>query len=151
MEKFDQNERAPSNAAGELRINRLLDLAFFPGRAPRSSEYRAGCAAALEFRILGTPIQHPHAPGTSAADAWAAGIEEGHSIWRAKSAPAGEQLAAHELGLIQSYRSMDARSQKMLAKFAVTQARECPRRVAPALRLVRGIVMESSNNERSNV
>lgn len=68
---------------GQLKVDRLLDLAFFPGRAPRSREYREGCAAALEYRILGARMDFPYPISSCQADAWAAGVEEGHAIWRA--------------------------------------------------------------------
>lgn len=70
-------------SAGQMKVDRLLDLAFFPGRAPRSHEYREGCAAALEFRVLGVRIESRYPAGSCGADAWAAGVEEGHAIWRA--------------------------------------------------------------------
>lgn len=75
-------------SAGQLKVDRLLDLAFFPGRTPRSSEYREGCTAALEFRILGMRMESSYPVGSCQADAWTAGVEEGHSIWRAETAPA---------------------------------------------------------------
>lgn len=65
-----------------LKVQRLMDAAFFPGRTPRSAEYRAGCRAALEFRFAGQPLPMPYAAGTAAADAFFAGIEEGHAIWQ---------------------------------------------------------------------
>lgn len=74
-------------SAGRMRVDRLLDIAFFPGRAPRSPEYRKGCAAALEYRILGVRIEAPYPAGNCQADAWAAGVEEGHSIWRSDAIP----------------------------------------------------------------
>lgn len=72
-------EHWPSAA---LKVDRLMDQAFFPGRSPRSREYRAGCRAGLEFRLCGAAIPAPYAAGTAAADAFFAGAAEGHSIWR---------------------------------------------------------------------
>lgn len=69
----------PSSAT--LKVDRLMDAAFFPGRTPRSAEYRAGCRAALEFRFAGKSLPMPYAAGTAAADAFFAGIDEGHAIW----------------------------------------------------------------------
>ncbi len=61
-----------------------MDLAFFPGRTPRSAEYREGCQAALEYRILGRRMHSSYSAGCCEADAWFAGAEEGHTIWRRK-------------------------------------------------------------------
>jgi hypothetical protein len=69
---------------GPLQVERLMDLAFFPGRAPRSAEYRQGCQAALEYRILGRRMHPVYPVGCCEADAWCAGAEEGHAIWRRK-------------------------------------------------------------------
>lgn len=68
----------PSSAT--LKVDRLMDAAFFPGRTPRSAEYRAGCRAALEFRLAGKPLPMPYAAGNATADAFLAGIDEGHAI-----------------------------------------------------------------------
>lgn len=65
-----QQGAAGSPASAELKVVRLMDAAFFPGRTPRSPEYRAGCRAALEFRLSGTSIPAPYAAGTAAADAF---------------------------------------------------------------------------------
>lgn len=67
---------------GVLKVDRLMDIAFFPGRTERSPEYRAGCRAALEFRLVGRRIPAPYVAGDAAADAFGAGVEEGHAIWR---------------------------------------------------------------------
>lgn len=65
-----------------FKVDRLMDAAFFPGRTARSPEYRAGCRAALEFRLTGKPLPMLYAAGTAAADAFFAGIDEGHAIWQ---------------------------------------------------------------------
>jgi len=70
--------------AGPLQVERLMALAFFPGRAPRSAEYRQGCQAALEYRVIGRRMHAPYPAGCCEADAWFAGAEEGHAIWRRK-------------------------------------------------------------------
>jgi hypothetical protein len=82
---------ARSQIDGPLHIERLMALAFFPGRAPRSSEYRQGCQAALEYRILGRRMHPPYPAGCSEADAWFAGADEGHAIWRRKCEAAAPQ------------------------------------------------------------
>lgn len=68
--------------AALLKVERWLGIAFFPGRTERSPEYRAGCRAALEFRLAGRRIPARYAAGCAAADAFFAGVEEGHAIWR---------------------------------------------------------------------
>lgn len=68
--------------ASSMQIARLMVLAFFSSRTPRSAEYRAGCRAALEYRILGCTMRPEHPIGSCQADAWSAGAEEGHAIWR---------------------------------------------------------------------
>lgn len=75
---------ARGRASTIRQINRLMDMAFFPGRTPRSAEYRCGCRATLEFRIARRPVPASYAAGTAAADAFFAGAEEGHAIWRHK-------------------------------------------------------------------
>ncbi|MDQ2820821.1 MAG: hypothetical protein M3Y65_10555 [Pseudomonadota bacterium] len=77
-------QAASSQIDGSLHVERLMALAFFPGRAPRSAEYRQGCQAALEYRILGRRMPPGYAPGCCEADAWFAGAEEGRAIWRRK-------------------------------------------------------------------
>lgn len=72
---------------GPLQVERLMAFAFFPGRAPRSIEYREGCQAALEYRILGRRMHPLYPAGCCEADAWFAGVDEGHAIWRRKIAP----------------------------------------------------------------
>lgn len=71
-----------SSSAVALKVDRLINEAFFPGRSPRSPEYRAGCRAALEYRLARHPILAPCVAGTAAADAFFAGVEEGHAIWQ---------------------------------------------------------------------
>lgn len=71
-----------SMSAALLKVERILDVAFFPGRTERSPEYREGCRAALEFRLVGRRIHAPYAAGCAAADAFFAGVQEGHAVWR---------------------------------------------------------------------
>jgi hypothetical protein len=122
--------------SGYLKIDRLLDLAFFPGRAPRSVEYREGCAAALEYRILGAPIHCRHAAGSTAADAWYAGVEEGHSIWRAKAAAPAPDLSTPESALLRAWHAMDDRARDLILRHSITKSQSNPRRESPALRIV---------------
>lgn len=60
----------------------IFNAAFHPVRDPRSDEYKQGVLAALSFRIGGQKIPHPYPMGTTQADAFYAGIDEGHRRWR---------------------------------------------------------------------
>jgi hypothetical protein len=51
-------------------------------RTPRSAEYRLGVLAALKYRIEGIPMELPYTVGTAQADAWFAGTDEGHRLYR---------------------------------------------------------------------
>lgn len=82
---------APGGSAS-LQVERLMALAFFPGRAPRSAEYREGCQAALEYRILGRRMPPRYRAGSCEADAWFAGVEEGHSIWQSHRPAIGSDV-----------------------------------------------------------
>jgi hypothetical protein len=62
--------------------DQLIDAAFNVPREPRSSQYKAGARAALAFRTERAPIPQPYPVGSVEADAFSAGIEEGHAIWR---------------------------------------------------------------------
>ena len=64
------------------KAQELFDKAFFEGRAPRSDEYRKGVMDALRFRFDGAKIACPWPQGTAQADAYYAGVNEGHGIWR---------------------------------------------------------------------
>lgn len=65
-----------------LKVERWLSIAFFPGRTERSPEYQEGCRAALEHHLVRRRISAPYVAGCAAADAFAAGVDEGHVIWR---------------------------------------------------------------------
>jgi hypothetical protein len=54
--------------------------AFDVPRDPRSPEYKAGVRAALEFRLNRQPTTCPYLAGTARADAFLAGLDEGHRI-----------------------------------------------------------------------
>ena len=47
----------------------------------RSPEYQQGIEAALKFRFNGKPIQCPFPIATAQADAFFAGVDEGHVVW----------------------------------------------------------------------
>lgn len=84
---------ALSEIDGPLQVERLMAMAFFPGRAPRSAEYREGCQASLEYHILGRRMPLSYRAGCCEADAWFAGVEEGHAIWRRKCEAAAELIS----------------------------------------------------------
>lgn len=79
----------PARATADVTVDQLMQAAFFNGRTPRSAEYKAGTRAALESRIEHKDIVPPYQAGTTEADAYFAGIEEGKSIWRAAAAKIG--------------------------------------------------------------
>jgi hypothetical protein len=62
----------------------LWDEAFTRNttRDPRSSEYKDGVALCLNNKIFGHPIRSAWVPGCAETDAFYAGVEEGHAIWR---------------------------------------------------------------------
>lgn len=88
---------APDRSAS-LQVKRLMALAFFTGRAPRSVEYRKSCQAALEYRILCRRMPPRCRAGSCEADAWFAGAEEGHAIWRCKC----ETVAVPDSSMVRS-------------------------------------------------
>jgi len=58
---------------------RLHREAFPAPRDPRSTEYKEGVLAALEFRLVSTDKPRcPYPPGTASADAWFSGTDEGN-------------------------------------------------------------------------
>ncbi|SAL66468.1 hypothetical protein AWB67_07113 [Caballeronia terrestris] len=63
-------------------VAELMAEAFTSGRDPRSAEYIAGVRSILENCIEGAAIVLPYALGTTQADAFLAGQEEGRVIWR---------------------------------------------------------------------
>lgn len=80
-----------------LRIAAALTAAAFDvPRDPRSPQYKAGVQTAL-MRHLGAPASPcKWPPGSCEHDAWNAGLDEGHTIWRALPRNAG--LAATAQG-----------------------------------------------------
>ncbi|MGK5053587.1 hypothetical protein [Janthinobacterium sp. RB2P8] len=89
LEGYDAGHDAGMNAGAQRLADQLLDAAFSVPRDPRSSQYKAGARAALVFRTEETPIPQPYPAGSVEADAFSAGIEEGHAIWRRVQAAAG--------------------------------------------------------------
>jgi len=60
----------------------LYQKAFHPTRDARSAAYQAGVLDTLNFKESGTELKHPFEPGSAEADAWFAGNQEGHNLWR---------------------------------------------------------------------
>lgn len=56
----------------------------------RSVEYRPGMLAVMRFRLTGEHIQIPYREGSAQFDAFFAGIDRGHFVWR-EMIPAGGQ------------------------------------------------------------
>lgn len=63
-------------------VDELMTQAFSVPRDPRSAEYKAGVRAVLDYRLHGKQMSLPFRIGTAAADAYFAGTDEGHRIWR---------------------------------------------------------------------
>ena len=80
---------ASSSITGALSVDQLFQTAFYNGRTPRSAEYQTGTRAALAFRIERKDIDPPYQAGTAAADAYFAGLAEGHALWRTAMAKIG--------------------------------------------------------------
>jgi hypothetical protein len=50
--------------------------------ARRSPEYRRGMLSVIRFRMTGQRTPCPYSLGTSQADAYFAGNDRGHNLWR---------------------------------------------------------------------
>lgn len=59
----------------------------------RSPEYRQGMLAIVRFRMVGRSTPCPFSLGTSQADAFFAGTDRGHSLWRSMQAESVEARA----------------------------------------------------------
>lgn len=75
------SQHSPASSPA-LSVDQLFGAAFNAGRAPRSDEYKAGVRMALQHRIERKDFEMPYLVGTTAADAFFAGIEEGKALWR---------------------------------------------------------------------
>jgi hypothetical protein len=65
-------------------VDELMKCAFDVPRDLRSAEYKQGVRDTLIFRIEGDQMVMPYKIGTAQCDAYFAGREEGHRIWRAR-------------------------------------------------------------------
>lgn len=70
----------------------LMASTFSESRTERSLAYQQGARAVFALHLDGTPIPSRYVPSTAEFDAFHAGIEEGHRVWRA--AQATNQAAA---------------------------------------------------------
>lgn len=73
----------PAHGCSAVTVDSLIDAAFHPalGRSSRSNEYRAGVKAVLMARLTNKPLAQPFKRGTTEADAFFAGTDEGRVIW----------------------------------------------------------------------
>lgn len=71
-----------SAATSTATADALFAAAFSVPRDPRSPAYKQGVLAALKFRIEGRRIPKLYDPATAEDDAYYAGVQEGHAIWR---------------------------------------------------------------------
>lgn len=62
------------------KVEALMLEAFGRSRDPRSIEYRTGCRMMIDYKLGGDKPICPFTLGTSSADAWFAGGEEGRAI-----------------------------------------------------------------------
>jgi len=65
-----------------MTVDELMQQAFERPRTPRSPEYKAGCRAFLDFKLNQVAIERNYQFGTAQADAFFAGVDEGHAILR---------------------------------------------------------------------
>jgi hypothetical protein len=63
-------------------IEKIVDAALAHGDR-RSPEYRRGVLDVIKYRMHGVRIRAPYQLGTSQADAYFAGNDRGHALWRA--------------------------------------------------------------------
>lgn len=68
--------------AGNMTIDDLVNLAFSRAQSPRSEEYKAGVRAILAHWVNQERCECPYPIASAQADAFFAGVDEGHAIWR---------------------------------------------------------------------
>lgn len=69
-------------------VDELMKVAFDRPRDPRSDAYKLGVRSLLNSRVTKTPLARPYAAGTVEFDAFFAGVDEGHTVWRQYQVPA---------------------------------------------------------------
>lgn len=75
-------------------VTLIMRRRFSLGGITRSPEYRAGCQAALMRGSSGQTVHCPHLAGSSAFDAFWAGVDEGARLWQREGALVLAELAA---------------------------------------------------------
>lgn len=80
----------PLGAALAL-VERLMTETFNRARDPRSEAYKLGVRELLNCKAQGIRLVCPYKMGTTEADAFYSGVDEGNRIWRA-------YLAARQFG-----------------------------------------------------
>ncbi len=83
------------------RVDEIMKVAFETSRRTwRSSEYKDGVRAVLEFRFgRATLPELPDSPGTAASDAYIAGMEEGWMLLIRFEQPSAPQVTGAECHL----------------------------------------------------
>jgi hypothetical protein len=66
----------------QMKAQELFDKAFNVLRAPRSEEYKEGVLAVLRMRCEEDKLPRIYPVGSVQFDAFNAGCDEGHRIWR---------------------------------------------------------------------
>lgn len=69
-------------------VEHLMKATFDRPRDPRSDAYKLGVRSLLNSRATRTPLARPYAAGTVEFDAFFAGVDEGHAVWRQYEVPA---------------------------------------------------------------
>lgn len=103
---IDRNQQAtsadPVATQAEVRalVQHMVDYRFTACcGTPRSKEYEAGFKAGLLSRLAGETITYPYKTGTTAADAYFSGIDEGLLVGKvtAEASPLPAQFSAGHL------------------------------------------------------
>jgi len=84
------------------KVDELMKIAFLQSRRTwRSHEYRDGARAVLEFRFAGATRvpELPDSPGSAAADAYLAGMEEGWALLSRFEPGSAQQVSGAECQL----------------------------------------------------
>lgn len=65
---------------------KFIEAARMDGGTKRSAEYWRGALDVIRYRLFGAPIQCPYSEGTVQFDAYFAGNDRGHVLWRDRQA-----------------------------------------------------------------
>lgn len=94
---MSNKEKCTDRNAAFDRAEALFKAAFSGIREPRSREYKQGVMAVLMNRCAQVEPVCPYSPGSVESDAWYAGTEEGHSVWRAHQVELNTRVQDKEL------------------------------------------------------